>query len=111
MIVTHTHSEEQVPMFNCWEGEVFARVGDHAWSCISEQRYDEMEAQENQAWINTSLIAVVITACIFWLIYLQAKREEKKEAEQYRTYSSRQHQWWYCCVAPKDYTKWQWWCM
>ena len=67
MIVTHT--TETVPMMNCGEWYVFARVGDHAWKCITEQRYEEMEECQNQAFLSAFLIAVVITALIFLAIW------------------------------------------
>lgn len=68
MIVTHT--TETVPMMNCGEWYVFARVGDHAWKCITEQRYEEMVEQQDQAFLSVFLIAVGITAIIFLAIGL-----------------------------------------
>lgn len=68
MIVTHT--TETVPMMNCGEWYVFARVGDHAWKCITEQRYEEIQEHDGQVALNAFLIAVVITAVIFLAIWL-----------------------------------------
>ncbi len=67
MIVTHT--TETVPMMNCGEWYVFARVGDHAWKCITEQRYEEIVEHDGQVALNAFLIAVVITALIFLAIW------------------------------------------
>lgn len=68
MIVTHT--TETVPMRNCWENEVFARVGDHAWKCITEQRYDEMVKHDGKVTWIAFLIAIGITAVIFLVVWL-----------------------------------------
>lgn len=68
MIVTHT--TETVPMMNCGEWYVFARVGDHARKCITEQRYEEMVEQQDQAFLSAFIIAVVITGLIFFVALL-----------------------------------------
>ena len=69
MIVTHTHTTETVPVMNCGEGYVFARVGDRAWKCITEQRYEEIERHDTQVTINALIIAVMITALLFITIW------------------------------------------
>lgn len=68
MVVTHT--TETVPMMNCGEWYVFARVGDHAWKCITEQRYEEIERHDTQVTINVFVIAVIITAFLFFTIWV-----------------------------------------
>lgn len=70
MIVTHTHTTETVPMMNCGEWYVFAKVGSNAWKCITEQRYEEIEEYQEQVFLNMFLIAVGITAIIFLAIWL-----------------------------------------
>lgn len=68
MIVTHT--TETVPMMNCGEWYVFAKVGGDAWKCITEQRYEEMVEQQDQAFLSAFIIAVVITGLIFFVAWL-----------------------------------------
>lgn len=68
MVVTHT--TETVPMMNCGEWYVFARVGDYAWKCITEQRYEEIQEHDTQVTINAFLIAIGIMAVIFLVIWL-----------------------------------------
>ena len=62
MIVTHTHTTETVPMMNCGENEVFARVGYGAWKCITEQRDEEIQRHDMQVTITALIIATIITA-------------------------------------------------
>ena len=68
MIVTHT--TETVPMMNCGEWYVFARVGNNAWKCITEQRYEEIIEHDAQVTINAFWIAIGIVAVIFLAVWL-----------------------------------------
>jgi hypothetical protein len=71
MVVTHT--TETVPMMNCGEWYVFARIGDQAWKCITEQRYEEIQEHCRQVTINAFIAAVIITAVIFLAIWLHER--------------------------------------
>lgn len=71
MIVTHT--TETVPMMNCGEWYVFARVGDLAWKCITEQRYDEIQEHDAQVTLNAFLIAFGIMAVCCIIVWLRVR--------------------------------------
>ena len=68
MIVTHT--TETVPMMNCGEWYVFARVGNNAWKCMTDQSYVEMINHDTKVTTNVFFIALGITAVIFLVVWL-----------------------------------------
>lgn len=64
------HRTETVPMMNCGEWYVFARVGNNAWKCITEQRYEEIQEHDTQVTLNAFLIAIGIVAIICLAVWL-----------------------------------------
>ena len=44
------YNTETVPMMNCWEWNVFARYWDNAWTCMTKEQYDVIQAHNNQIW-------------------------------------------------------------
>lgn len=49
---------------------MFARVGNNAWKCITEQRYEEIQEHDTQVTLNAFLIAIGIVAVICLAVWL-----------------------------------------
>lgn len=58
------------------------------------------------------LLPFIISTAIVWIIFISIyrheKKQEKEDAIEQKNWRDKAYKWWYYCVAPKDYTKYQW---
>ena len=49
-MIIPVHHTEEIPMMNCWEWKVFAKYWYNAWTCMTKEQYDVIQAHNNQIW-------------------------------------------------------------
>lgn len=64
------HSEEEIPMMNCWEWKVFAKYWANARTCMTKEEYEVKQDIENHNFLSALWLSIVIVLLWVWAFYL-----------------------------------------